>query len=95
MIRIYGKRIIEILASNTFVIGLMLLLTTVTFVLTASIYDKQKQSEKIEEIYQEQYGQYEYYWCNEDLDDLDYNYYMYGDTSGTQYNNLIELEKKL
>ncbi len=95
MIRIYTRRVIEILGSNTFVIGLMLLLTTVTFVLTASIYDKQKQSQKIEEVYQANYGQYEFYWCNEDLDDLEYNYYMYGDTSGTQYNNLIELEKKL
>lgn len=95
MIRIYGKRIIEILTTNKPVIGLMLLLTTVTFVLTASIYDKQKQSEKIEKTYQEHYGQYEYYWCNEDLDDLDYNYYFYGDTSGIQYNKLIELEKKL
>ena len=52
----------------------MLLLTTVTFVLTASIYDKQKQSQKIEEVYQANYGQYEFYWCNEDLDDLEYNY---------------------
>lgn len=95
MIRIYGERVKEMMFSRLLIFGMLLLLITAALVLTGSMFEKQRESKEVADDYEEQYGEYEYYWFSEGLDDFEYYSYMDGDENGVWYKKLSALNQSL
>ncbi len=89
------KKIWEMTCHNMIIVTLMLFLITGSLIMTGILVKKQEKSQENADRFEEEYGENQYYWVTEALDDRQYYTYLEGDYNGTQYKGLVNVLQSL